>query len=153
MQEKIKSYLTRERLLDIADRFRDVRFTGLMLFLLVVLLISWSGVKTIEANYQLQKQISTLKQEIAVQQLENNNLKLQNAYLESDQYLELTARQNLALGAAGETEVIIPKNVALAHTVTIPKQPTPQEVVKQTQPAYQRNLQAWLNFFLGRGTD
>src|SRR6185312_1894077 len=89
------------------SQLNDVRAVGLLIFLVVVLLISWSGAKVIQTNYTLQKQISTLRQENQVQELQNNNLKLQNDYFNTDQYLELSARQNFGLGRAGETEVLI----------------------------------------------
>ena len=40
------------------QRLNDIRFTGQVLFVVLVLLISWSGVKTIQSNYGLQKQIA-----------------------------------------------------------------------------------------------
>src|SRR5574337_1693525 len=86
-------------------RLRDVRVAGQVLFVIVVLLVSWSGVKAIDTNYQLQQQIATLQEQNDLQQLENNNLKLQNDYYNSKQYLELSARQNFGLGNAGETEL------------------------------------------------
>lgn len=128
---------------------RDVRFAGQVLFVIIVLLVSWSGVKAIDANFALQKQIATLQQENDVQQLENNNLALQNEYYNSDQYLELSARQNFGLGAPGETELVVPQSVALSYTVPMPKS-SPQSKPNAQPPAYQRNFQAWVDFFLHR---
>jgi len=129
---------------------RDIRVAGLVVFGVVVLLISWSGVKSIETNYQLQKDISRLQQENAVHNLENSNLQLQNNYFKTDQYLELAARQNFGLALPGEKELIVTKDVALGHTVD---QPKAQSEVKQATgklPRYQRNVQAWVDFFLHR---
>lgn len=129
-------------------RLRDVRVAGQLLFVVVVLLVSWSGVKAIDANFRLQQQIATLDEQNKVQELENNNLKLQNDYYNSNQYLELSARQNFGLGAQGETELVVSKSVALAYTVPEPKPPAPKP--NSEPPAYQRNLQAWVDFFLHR---
>jgi cell division protein FtsB len=131
------------------EQFRDVRAVGLAIFGIIVLLISWSGVKAIQTNYELQKQISKLQQENQVQQLKNNNLSLQNQYFNTDQYLELSARQNFGLGRPGETELIVPKSVALAHTIDLGSN---NKVTKASakQPFYQRNFEAWINFFLHR---
>jgi cell division protein FtsL len=98
---------------------QDIRVAGMVVFGIVVLLISWSGVKSIDTNYQLQKQISELKQENDVANLDNQNLQLQNQYYNSNQYLDLSARQNLGLAAPGETELIVPKDVALKYTVVV----------------------------------
>jgi cell division protein FtsL len=145
-RQKVKEYI----LLAYAhvSRLRDVRFAGQILFVVIVLLVSWSGVKAIDSNYSLEKQISTLQQKITVQQLENNNLKLQNQYYNSDQYLELSARQNFGLAAPGEKEIIVSKGVALSYTVPEPKVAPPK--LRAQLPFYERNLQAWVDFFLHR---
>ncbi len=140
--------LVTEKIPYYAQRLTDVSFLGQMLFVVLVLLISWSGIKTIQTNYSLQKKISALKQQDDVQKLQNDNLALQNQYFNSKQYLELQARQNFGLAAAGEKEIIVPKSVALSYTVDLPSAKPPAAKVKQ--PAYQRHFQSWVNFFLHR---
>lgn len=134
------------------QRLGDVRFAGQAVFVVIVLLISWSGVKSIQTNYNLQKQITALKQQNDLQKLRNDNLKLQNQYYDSNQYLELAARQNFGLAAPGEKLVAVPESVALAHTIELPKV-APVEQAKTKQPAWQRNMQSWVNFFLHRQSD
>lgn len=147
MNDKIKHYQILAE--TYVTRLGDVRFLGQVVFGIIVLLISWSGVRAIQTNYSLQKQISALKQQNTVQQLLNNNLKLENQYYNTDQYLELSARQNLNLAAPGEKEILVPKSVALANTVDLGTA-TPSPAKPDTRPAYQRNYQAWLQFFLHR---
>lgn len=149
MQEKIKIY--QEKFYAYAEELRDVRVAGLMVFLVIVLLISWSGIKAIDTNYNLQKQITRLKQQTDLQALADNNLKLQNQYLNSNQYLDITARQNFGLAAPGEKVLVVPKTVALAHTVDVPsvEQKTKASTINH-QPSYQRNFQAWMDFLLHR---
>ena len=153
MQQKIKMYQEKyqQKIAAFSDRFHDVRFLGLMVFLVVALLISWSGVKVINTNYGLQKQISSLTQQNQVQQLANTNQQLQNQYYATPQYLELAARQDFGLAAPGETELMVPESVAMAHTVALTDQTvTQRSATRAKQPAYQRNLQAWIDFFLHR---
>lgn len=129
-------------------RLRDVRFAGQVLFAVIVLLVSWSGVKAIDTNYSLEKQISALQEQNNLKQLENSNMQLQNNYYNSKQYLELSARQNFGLAAPGEKELLVPQNVALSYTIV-----QPQPVISSSNshlPWYERNLQAWGNFFLHR---
>ena len=148
MQEKLKPYL--KQIYAFVLRLQDIRFAGQMLFVVIVLLISWSGVKAIESNYQLQRQISALRQQTDIQKLKNTNLKLQNEYFNTNQYLELSARQNFGLAAPGEKELIVPKDVALAHTVPLP-QVTEEAGPKTTkQSRFEQNYQAWINFFMHR---
>ena len=148
MFDKIKNY---------SQRFRwtsanNVRFFGQLLFLIIVLLTSWSGVKTIQSNYVLQQQIATLKQQNQVQQLKNDNLALQNEYYNSDQYLELSARAEFGLGQPGETELLVPQNVALAHISSSAKSSSANTKPNAHQPWYEQNFQAWMDFFLHRPT-
>lgn len=142
-----------EKIYESILQFRDVRAVGLLLFLVVVLLISWSGVKVIDTNYRLQKQITGYDQENQLQQLENNNLKLQNQYYQTNQYLDISARQNFGLAAPGETVLNVSTAVALSHTVDLQDTEEVQtSKTKAKQPAYQRNFQAWINFLLHRQT-
>ena len=131
-----------------AKRYNDIRFVGQVVFVVIVLLISWSGIKTIQTNYNLQKQITALKQQNDLQKLENDNLGLNNDYFQSDQYLELAARQNFGLGKAGEKEIIVPSQVALAYTIDEPK--PVKDAAEAKQPGYQRNFQSWVDFFMHR---
>jgi cell division protein FtsB len=127
---------------------RDPKNIGLLVFLVIVLLISWSGVKALQTNYNLQKQISVLSQQNNVQQLQNINQQLQNQYYGTNQYLDVTARQEFGLGQLGETELIVPKNVALAHLSLIVSPATDASTVSNNQPSYEKNLQAWMDFIL-----
>ena len=129
---------------------RDIRNVGLLVFTVIVLLISWSGVKSIQANYGLQKQITSLQQQNQVSELENTNQAFQNQYYNTDQYLEVTARENLGLASPGETELLVPKNVALAHTVAQPQDAITGKSSVPKEPVWQRNFQDWINFFLHR---
>ena len=147
MQIKTDEY--KQKVYHYAQRMGDIRFVGQILFVFVVLLFTWSGIKSVQTNYGLQKQISGLKQQIAVQALQNNNLELQNQYFNSNQYLELAARQNFGLAAAGEKEVIVPASVALSYTTNLPTTEKTVEV-PAPQPSYQKNFQSWVDFFLHR---
>lgn len=146
-----KNKINLEKIYDYILQFRDVRAVGLALFLIVVLLISWSGVKVIDTNYRLQRDISRLEQQVAIQKLINSNRKLENKYYETDQYLEVSARQNFGLAAPGETVLNVPRQVAMAQTIDLPDQEGHQvKRTKEKQPTYQRNFQAWMNFLFHR---
>jgi cell division protein FtsB len=148
MLTKIRQY--QETLSRFATQFKDVRNIGLMLFLVVLLLITWSGVKAIETNYGLQKQISKLEQQNSVQKLGNQNAKLQNDYYNTPQYLDLAAREHFGRAAPGETVLVIPRQVALANTVDLKPPAETQAKQEVKKPGWQRNFQAWLDFFLNR---
>lgn len=148
MFAKIKNY--EKNLVYWVSQLRDLRVIGLLLFLVIVLLVSWSGVKSIETNYKLQKQLSALRQENEVKRLGNENIKLENQYFETPQYLELAARHDFGLAKKGETVVNVPRSVAMSFTVDLPKPAAPKEKPKAKQSVHQRNFQAWMDFLFHR---
>jgi cell division protein FtsB len=147
MQINTEQY--KNKILSYAQRLNDIRFTGQLVFAVIVLLITWSGIKSIQANYGLQKQIASLHQQNELQQLQNNNLALQNEYLNSNQYLDLSARQSFGLAAPGEKEIIVPSSIALSYTTNLPSYDK-KVVIIDKQPLYQKNFESWIDFFLHR---
>lgn len=140
MLDKIKNQLS--------EYFRslsDIRILGQTFFVIIMLLVSWSSVKAIQKNYLLQKQISRLEQEVEIAQLENDNQKLNNLYLETDQFVELSARRQFGLGAPGEKLLVVPKEVAMKNSINVKGD---QDQVKNVEkPRYQKNIEAWISFF------
>lgn len=144
--EKIKTLPKRFNI----DQLKDVRVIGLVVFCVIALLVTWSGLGAIQANFVLQKQIARLEQENRVKELENTNLKLKNQYYDTEQYLELQARRQFGKAAPGETMVLVPESVALAKTMEL-KKDTPEEAVSAPEkPGYQQNFEAWMDFFFRR---
>jgi cell division protein FtsB len=147
MFEKIKSYVKHPY----AQTLTDSRALGLVAFGVVAILVSWSGIKSIQTNYELQKQISKLTQQNQVAKLENENKKLENQYYQTDEFLELAARRQFGKAAPGETVYLVPKKVALAHTVDLNSSaPVEKPADEAHQPTYQKHFEAWVDFFLHR---
>jgi cell division protein FtsB len=131
------------------QQLTDARNIALYIFAVIVLAISWSGVKTLQTNYELQKQISTLKQQNEVLTLQNGNTALQNQYYQTNQYLELAARQDFGLAAPGEKILLISKDVAMKY---VDPSLSPHSSSKNTadkRSRYAKNFQAWRDFLLG----
>lgn len=131
-------------------QMRDVRMIGLLLFVAVALLVTWSGVSVIQTNYELQQRISRLEQENELHALENKNLQLKNQYYKTDQYLELQARKQFSKAAPGETLILVPESVALAHSKDLPEEEQAGTKAKPAKPAYQKNFEAWMEFLFRR---
>jgi cell division protein FtsB len=147
MQAQLKQILDKQ-----LKNLSDIRNVALYVFVIVLLAIAWSSAKTIQKNYDLQKQISTLKQQNQVIQIHNENIRLENKYYQTDQYLELTARQVLGLAAPGEKVLLIPKSVALKN---IDPSRSKQVEPKTGNPidnrsTYIKNMETWRDFLLGR---
>ncbi len=134
------------------QQLTDVRNLGLYVFAIVVIAIAWSGVKTIQTNYELQKQISTLRQQNEVLKLQNDNTALQNQYYQTNAYLELAARQDFGLAAPGEQVLLISKDVVMKY---VDPSLSPQVASKSNidkRSRYAKNFQAWKDFLLARKT-
>jgi cell division protein FtsB len=147
MNKKLKQY--RKSITRTISRFGDIRFTGQLIFLAIVLLVFWSGAKAIQSNYSLQQQEAELKQQNQVEQLQNSTIALQNEYYNSNQYLELSARQNFGLASPGEKELLVPQSVALNYSEPVPQTAI---VAQVANPGNQSNYEAWINFFFRRNT-
>lgn len=112
--------------------------------LLIALIIAaswiWSTIEAISKNFVLQQQVDSLAQEVAVAELQNKSLQLQNNYYGSDQFLELSAREHLGLVSPGEKVVILPQNKV---------QPLAQSTVEQSSNAPKSNFEQWMYFLFG----
>jgi cell division protein FtsB len=148
MFERIKNILTSKK----AKQLADVRNIGLYIFGVVIVAIAWSGAKTVQSNYELQKKISTLNQENTVLWLQNQNTYLKNQYYQTNEYQDLSARQNLGLAAPGEKVLLVPKDVAMRYVDPGLSETTSSSaaLAPDKRPDYVKNLEAWRDFLLGR---
>ena len=140
MFEKIKNnYIVRAVL--------DSRNLGLYLLLIIALSVTWSSVKIIQQNYQLEKQISQLQLEVAIQEQTNKNQKLKNEYFKTDAYLDWAARKYFGKASPGEKVIVIPPEVASKYTHPETKKEEPRKS-ELSNASFIVNLQDWVGFFL-----
>lgn len=148
MLDEIKNFLNSKK----ARQLVDIRNIGLYIFGIIVLAIAWSGAKTVQNNYELQKQINTLQQQNAVLSLQNDNAGLQNQFYNTKEYLDLSARQELGLASPGEQVLLVPESVAMKY-VDPSLQSNPGTLTSSksdTRAKYVKNLENWRDFLLGR---
>jgi cell division protein FtsL len=101
-------------------------------------------VAAMNRNYDLQNQLEQGKLENEIQEIENENLKLQQAYYQTNEYLELAAREKLNKVLPGENLVILPKT----------DKPTKVETGIAAHPADDRsNFEKWVELLLGTQSD
>ncbi len=144
MLKKIKNNQTLKTLL-------DVRNVGLYILLIVTLSVTWSSIKAIQKNYEIERQISALGQEVGVLEQETVNMALKNQYYKTDAFIELAARKYFGKALPGEQFISVPTEVA--NRYTHPDIATPEEVAAakvSSTPRIIQNWQAWFNFFLNR---
>lgn len=135
---------------------RDFRVLGLVALGVLVLIASWSGVRVIETNYELQKRIASTQKLNEIQQLKNDNIKLRNNYYNSDTYLELSARKLYGKAAPGERVIIVPESVAQKYAPDISVLDNTEKQTPQTpdnRPQYRKNIDAWMDLLFWGGQD
>jgi len=150
MLEKIKKYQNTPAFKSLSD----IRTLGMIAFGIIALLVTWSSVRVVQTNYELQKDLSAMQQKNDVQLLSNKNMELKNEYYKTDTYLELAARKHFNKAAPGEKLIIVPKEIALKHSIDVPLPPSEQQTLKEAAEAsgssFQRNFNAWLDFLFHR---
>lgn len=127
-----------------------MRNLGLVVFGMIAILVTVSGVKVVQSNYMLQKQIAALQQANEIAQLKVDNMKLKNKYLETDQYLELAARRHYNKALPGEKLLIVPREIALAHAAPLPEALVAGAATEQASTESQSNWSAWMDFLFNR---
>jgi cell division protein FtsB len=110
--------------------------------LLIALSWSWGTVSTLQKNFQLQQQVDALDQEVELANLENQNLKFQQNYLRSSEFLEINAREKLGKVVPGEKVIILPDSSGIIDKVTEAK-------VAKTATVKPSNFSQWMQFFFG----
>ena len=129
-----------------AKRHRTVPFTQLVTVVVATMAISMIvdfGRKA-TANYRIQREEIRLEQEIAAERVQHEALLARREYVQTDEYVEQVAREELKWARAGET-VIIP--------IPLKRKPPP---TPETSPApgklSQREFywQEWWGLFFDR---
>lgn len=100
----------------------------------------WGTVQTLQKNFAYQQQVDALAENVELEKLRNQNLRYQQAYYRSEEFLELSARQRLGLAAPGEKLIILPDSRGIVDTTGESGQ------VQAVKPS---NIAQWLRFFFG----
>ncbi len=93
-------------------------------------------------NYRIQQEVDRLEQEVAAARQEQQRLLALKAYVQTDEYVEKAARQELRWSRPGETVVIVRPIVRQAT-------PPPQPVRPSTEPSGAKSCwrEWWALFF------
>lgn len=126
----------------------DSRFLVLGFVAFLALSVFWNGAKIVQQNYDLSQKVAQIQQENDILELENRNKELQNEYLSTDEFAEITARRVFGKAAPGEKVYIVPKEVALS-ALSETKATETVATSESNKPQYQKNLEAWLDIYFG----
>ena len=110
----------------------------LIVALVLALSWAWSTINVLAKNYDLERQVEQARLDTEIMKLQNDNLSLEQAYLQTPEYLELAARKLLNKAQPGE------------HLVTLPRVET-TTTTPTTGPTIEKsNFEQWVDFLFGR---
>ena len=124
--------------------FNDLLLIGA---LLVAMVLGWNTVTAMQKNYRLQQKYDALKAEVELNELQNQNLKYTIAYLKTEDYQELAAREKFNKAFSGENMVYLPGN-GVATQAPVVKATASAAKLKST--GWKANIQAWWHFLQGK---
>ncbi len=120
-------------------RFKRNHIINLVI-MVVVVYVAIATLNVIARNYQLQQRMDQLISENELLELENEQLRLEIAYFQTDSFVEKEARAKLNLQAPGEHTVIFSD---LIPGPVEPPEPEPEQTFVE---AANDNIREWLYF-------
>lgn len=108
---------------------------GVLLVPIIVLVLT---IQVLNDNYKLQLQVDSANLDNQIMELENQNLRLEQMYYQTDEYQELSARSLLGKSLPGEHVVILPR---VEHTA--------DETTDGKAIVTKSNFDQWLDFLMG----
>jgi len=109
---------------------------------------AWGTIAQMQTNFAAQKAVDDQKRELQLTELEVATLKYQQNYYKSDEYKELSARQNLGLVLPGEKVLVLPPNSQAVKDADAADEK--RETVRVQQTVTGTNLEQWLQFLTGQ---
>jgi len=126
----------------------DPRLLGLVLLAIIGLSVVWNGARVVQQNYGLLRKIALLEDENRILELENSNKRIQNEYYKTLEFAELKARRVNGKASPGERVYIVTNKIAL-NSLKTSETETLSPDTETEKPKYQRNFEAWMDFFFG----
>ena len=119
---------------------------NIALIVIVVLALAWTfgSIGVLNQNYALQQQVDQANLDNQIAKIQNQNLKLQQAYYKTDEFLGLQARSLLGKANSGENLVLLPQTETLA--VKSASAPSGQPAA---ETANKSNSAQWMDFLFG----
>jgi len=116
--------------------------------IVVALLIAatwvWNTIVAIQRNFELQQRVDAVAEQNAVLELQNKTRDFENKYYQSNEYVELSAREHLNKAAPGEKVLVLPPNTVHQKTK---QQPTATSDIPIAQRS---NFAQWMYFLFGK---
>ena len=104
----------------------------------------WGTISSVTRNWELEQRLASRRKELELIKLEVESAKLENEYLASEEYQELSARAKQNKSLEGETLVYLPKNTERAKT-----KHRDNLAIADTDEDTRTNFDKWMSFLFG----
>jgi cell division protein FtsB len=123
------------------DPKKSQRFISTVFFVAVVIYMIGILSKSLWDNYQVNQEIKTLRQEVAILEEQNQRLKNLIVYYQTDSYKEKEARRKLLMRKPDERVLALPETDYSHESIDI------EEEAKEQEQQYQEpNYQLWIDY-------
>ena len=136
-KEEIKTKIRRAKY-KISRNLLTVDNVIIVVSVIVALAWIWGSISSMERNYSLQRQLELKTREKLIAEIQYKTLEFENQYLQSEEYQELAARENLGLVAQGESVLIL---------ADYPAEETEKTMAESSEK--DSNFTQWMNFIFG----
>lgn len=126
-----------------SPQFKEL-FNKLFIYALIIYVFIILG-RSVWANWQLKKQMDTIRTEISALQDQNKNLENLILYYQSDSFKEVEARAKLGLKKPGETAVAVPTKKYDNYQAEIEAEK--QNIAPKSNNDATPNWEAWWGYF------
>lgn len=125
------------------DKIISSQSAVLALFVVIALSLGFNTFKVIQRNYELQQNVDNLADEVALIEVQNQNLEYNIEYYKSDSYLEVESKRRF--NVVGKDE----------HVIFLPKDSTDESSSESAQllensDIEHSNFDKWMIFFSGK---
>ncbi len=106
------------------------------------LIWTWGAISAMSRNWELEQRLDARRNELAVLEVEIEELELENRYYASEEYQELAARDLRNKIADGETLIYLPENSDVAKHKH-------ENIIIEEEIEEESNFEQWMSFIFG----
>lgn len=97
-------------MIDKVQKLFNSQTAVMIIFTVMATSLAFNTFNVIQRNYELQKKLDNLEDEVALIDVQNQNLKYNIEYYKTDNYLEIEAKRRFNLAGKGEGVIFLPKD-------------------------------------------
>ena len=109
----------------------------------------WGSISAMQRNYLMQRQLTEKELQLKLVKLQVENLELEKAYYQTDEYKDLSARTSMGLATNGESFLILPPNSEMASKIEDKISISPNVLLQDTAKVDESNFSQWKKFLFG----